>query len=196
MTRMLLVLAVVFSDPATALPGQEARPSERREVAGQWVLNDDLSDDLPLLPGEAIAVARASGAVRVQGRPSGGGADYRRSLRVRAALRQLLEGSERLTLADTGSRVVVTDMSGASLTVPLDGRKLELDDRGVRVEVTARWESPLLVLQRRYEDGTIVEDELVTFTEPRQLVSTTTIHNGRTGEPPVVMRRVYDPAGK
>src|SRR5687768_8145250 len=39
------------------------RPSEQLDLTGHWTLNPSMSDVLPLLPGESMTMARASGVV-------------------------------------------------------------------------------------------------------------------------------------
>ena len=67
---------------------QDQRPSEKLDVAGDWQVIESLSDELPLLPGEAMALARAAGSVRTGTAGRGfRGPDPQRVARVRTALR-------------------------------------------------------------------------------------------------------------
>ena len=64
---------------AAAIAIGEQAASNHLDFAGVWQLNQELSDAVPLLPGEAMAQARASGAIRTP-------ADLRRDRRWHALL--------------------------------------------------------------------------------------------------------------
>ena len=80
MARIWFVL-VVWMVCAFGVSAQDPqRPSPDLALAGEWHLNGDLSDEVPLLPGEAVALARASGILPAGTRPAGAtrGPDPRR----------------------------------------------------------------------------------------------------------------------
>jgi hypothetical protein len=169
-------------------------PSERLDLAGQWVLNDSLSEDLPLLPGEAMSLARASGVVPAGSAPARAthGPDPAQVTLVRNILRSALRASAQLKIVQNGQVLVFTDAEGRVLPVRPDGRETRHEHGGVRFSLVAHWKAPLLTVRRQYPDGTVLSDSYATFTEPRQLVATSTISNRRMAEQPVTIRRVYN----
>jgi hypothetical protein len=174
--------------------GQEQRPSERLDFAGEWRIVESLSDAVPLLPGEGMALARASGTVRTGPKATRAvrGPDLDVAARVRTVLRGALQAATRLTIQQSGRTLVVTDAVGRDTSIVADGREVRLEKDGVPFTLKARWKSPLLVVERRFEDGTTISDSYATFTDPRQLVATSTIHNSRMDERPVTLTRVYE----
>lgn len=179
------------------LGAQDQRPSDKLDVAGDWQVIESLSDELPLLPGEAMAHARAAGTVRT-GRPARGarGPDPQQVARVRTALRTALQASARLTIVRNGETLTLRDADGRVLPVVPDGQAVSLEADGLRFTLVARWKTPLLTVEREFEDGTTLSDSYATFTDPRQLVATSTIENSRMDEKPVTLTRVYAPVDR
>jgi hypothetical protein len=173
----------------------EQAASNHLDFAGGWQLNQELSDSVPLLPGEAMAQARASGAIRTPAdlRRASGGPDVQRVVFVRNRVRDALHAAAQLTVRRRGRTIAMTDSSGRTLNLELDGKPRPIEDDNLRFTLVARWDSPALVVERKFEDGMLVADSYLTFNDPRQLVVTTTISHSRMQEKPVVVRRVYDP---
>ena len=180
---------------AAAIAIGEQAASNHLDFAGVWQLNQELSDAVPLLPGEAMAQARASGAIRTPAdlRRVSGGPDVERAVFVRNRVRDALRAAAQLTVRRRGRTIEMTDSSGRTLNLELDGKPRQIEDDDLRFTVVARWDSPALVVERKFEDGMVVADSYLTFNDPRQLVVTTTISHSRMHENPVVLRRVYDP---
>jgi hypothetical protein len=179
-------------------PGaRDQRPSDKLDLAGDWQVIESLSDELPLLPGESMALARAAGTVRT-GRPVRGfrGPDPQRVASVRTALRTALQASARLTIVRNGETLTLRDADGRVRPVVPDGQEVSLEADGLRFTLVARWKAPLLTVEREFEDGTTVSDSYATFTDPRQLVATSTIQNSRMDEKPVTLTRVYAPVDR
>lgn len=192
MARSCSVLFVWMLCAFGASAQDPQRPSEQLDLRGDWQLNESLSDDLPLLPGEALAIARASGAVRTGKRVvRSGGPDPRRLSGVRQVLRGELAAA-RLKVAHAWPAVTLTYDDGGALSIVADGRKTALERDGVRFTMVAQWTPPLLTIDREYEDGTVLSETLASFDGPRQLVATTTIQNSRTQEGPITFRRVFE----
>ncbi len=170
------------------------RPSDKLDLAGHWAVNAGMSDPLPLLPGEAMSIARAAGVVRTGARPSraASGPDARLVSTVRSALRKSLRAMSELRIAQRGSTVIFTDADDQSLALVPGAREQALQHQELRVVVAATWEAPLFTVTREYADGTIVTDSYSSFTAPRQLVAISTISNRHMAEKPVVINRVYD----
>lgn len=182
---------------AGAFGAQDQRPSEKLDVAGDWQVIESLSDELPLLPGEAMALARAAGSVRTGTAGRGfRGPDPQRVARVRTALRTALQASSRLTIVRNGETLTLKDADGRVLPVVPNGREVNLEADGLRFTLVARWTTPLLTVEREFEDGTTVSDNYATFTDPRQLVATSTIQNSLMDEKPVTLTRVYAPVDR
>lgn len=170
-------------------------PSGKLDLEGRWVLNGAMSDALPLLPGEAMSLARAAGVVRTGGRPSRAvsGPDPRLVTSVRSALRGSLQAASQLTIVLEGRTITLTDAENQTITLIPNGKRQVIEHGGVRVTIAAAWREPLFTVTREYMDGTMVVDSYATFTAPRQLVLTSTINNKHMAEPPVSVNRVYDP---
>lgn len=197
MLRSLCHLLALVSLASGAAEAQApSYPAARPELIGTWELNESLSDDLPLLPGDAVAEARASGrlpsvSLRRRGRK---GLDLHQALRVRTAVRDAFDAAARLAVVHTADTFVVTDNRGESLSFVPDGASRATVTAGdVPFDVLARWETAALIVERRYPDGTVLTDRFATFAEPRQLAVTTTVVNPRIDEPAVTVLRVYDP---
>ena len=196
MARPCSVLFVWLLCAAAVSAQDPQQPSEQIDLRGEWRLNASLSDDVPLLPGEAMAIARASGAVRTGTRPARAsrGPEHRALVSVRQVLRAELAASH-LKVAHAGRTLTFTFGGADPLAFVADGRKFTLERDGVRFTVRAQWISPLLVIDREYEDGTTVSETFASFDDPRQLVATSTIQNERTQEPPITFTRVFEAAG-
>jgi hypothetical protein len=194
MTRSWSVLLVWLLGVAGPIAQAPQRPSEQLDVSGEWQLNESLSDDLPLLPGEALAVARASGTVRAGTRVarSARGPDPRRLSGVRQVLRSDL-AAEHLKIVRTGGSMTLTYRDGGTLSIVPDGRTIEAERNGIRFTVVAHWVPPLLTIERAYEDGTLLTETFATFDSPRQLVATSTIQNSHTQEA-ITFQRVFEAA--
>ena len=184
-TLLLPVVSVQLPQP----------PSGHLELAGHWTLNETMSDALPLLPGESMTLARAAGVVPAAGRRTrvSGGPDPGLVATVRNALRSGLHAAAKLKIVQAGRMVTLIDAEDRELSVVADGKQKQVEHRGVRLTAAARWESPLFTVTREYEDGTVVIDSYSTFSDPRQLVATSTISNRHMTEKPVIINRVYDP---
>ena len=196
MTQLCLSLyacAMVLSSVPVQLP---QRPSERPDLAGHWTLNEKMSDALPLLPGESMTLARGSGVVpSATGRRKriGGGPDPALVANVRNALREALHAAATLKILQNGRIVTLIDAEDRELSILADGKEKQVEHRGVRLTAAGRWEAPLFTIRREFEDGTVIVDSYSTFSDPRQLVATSTISNRHMTEKPVIINRVYDP---
>ena len=171
------------------------RPSEQLDLAGHWTLNEAMSDGLPLLPGESMTLARAAGVVPAAGRRNRAtaGPDPGLVATVRNALRDALQAAAKLKIVQNGRTVTLIDAEDRELSIVADGREKQLEHRGMRLTAAGRWEAPLFTVKREYEDGTVIVDSYSTFSNPRQLVATSTISNRHMTEKPVIINRVYDP---
>jgi hypothetical protein len=195
MTHSWLALAAGTLLLHAPLLQEPQRPSEKLDLAGHWVMNAAMSDALPLLPGEALSVARAAGVVRTGSSPSrpGNGPDPRLITSVRHVLRKALHAATSLKIAQRGRTLTLVDADNRTLSLVADGREQEVEQGGLWMTVAASWQAPLFTVRREFADGTVVTDSYSTFVEPRQLVAISTISNRHMAEKPVIINRVYDP---
>lgn len=195
MTQICLALCACAVLLSAAPVQQPQRPSEQLDLAGHWTLNEAMSDGLPLLPGESMTLARAAGVVPAAGRRSRvtAGADPGLVASIRNALRDALQAAAKLKIVQNGSTLTLIDAEDRELSIVADGREKQLEHRGIRLTAAGRWDAPLFTIRRQYEDGTVVIDSYSTFSDPRQLVATSTISNRHMTEKPVIINRVYDP---
>jgi hypothetical protein len=112
---------------------------------------------------------------------------------VRNALRDALTAAATLTIVQSGRTVTLIDAEDRELSIVADGKEKQVEHRGVRLTAAGRWEAPLFTITREYEDGTVIVDSYSTFSDPRQLVTISTISNRHMTEKPVIINRVYDP---
>lgn len=197
MARSWFVL-LVWVLSAIGLSAQDLQhPSRQLDLAGVWQVNESLSDEVPLLPGEAIALARAAGLVRTGTRRAGSvrGPDPLGATKVRNALRTAIDAAVQLRIAQTGRTVTLTDADGRTLSVVPDGRETRHEQGGVPFTIASHWKAPILTITREYEDGTTMTESFASFAGPRQLVATTTIHNRRIAGESITLRRVYEIVG-
>jgi hypothetical protein len=194
-SRLHLLLAAVVFLPLTSHARLLQQPSERPQLSGAWVLDEDASEEVPPLPGEMLGQARGAGLLPAVSprRKSRNGLDLHEVMRVRPALRALFDSATRLSFDEQPRLLVMTDAAGRSIRLA-PGRTTEIAVGDVIVELAAEWRPFAFVLERRYPDRTIVTESYATFADPRQLVVTSTIVNPRILEPAATLTRVYDPS--
>ena len=191
----LCLLLLIWVLPAIGLRAQHLQhPSEQLDLAGEWQVNESLSDEVPLLPGEAMALARASGLVRAGMLKTGPvrGPDPLGMTRVRNVLRSAIEAAVRLTIVQKGTALALTGSDGRTLSIVPDGRETRHEVDGVRYTIASHWKAPILTIAREFEDGTMMSETFASFDDPRQLVATTTIHHSRIVGDPITLTRVYE----
>jgi hypothetical protein len=116
--------------------------------------------------------------------------------RVREAIREAMEPASRLTIVRKEDSLIVTGGDGRSRTIRTDGKKTKEETAyGLKVETSARWEPPFLIVERRFDGGVRVTEQYSVLNEPRQLVIYSTIEtDGRKGDQALKTRRVFDAA--
>jgi len=195
---VIATVAAILTLPAAANTSQGAEPSTP-DLTGAWKYNADLSltpkdRSTPSNPG-----AGSSPGANPAGRASGGeGArpNPEHMAKMREALRNATEASERLTIVRKENAFVITDGDGRSWSFVPDGRKVKGETPvGLKVETTAWWEAPLLIVERRFDGGVSVTDQYTLLTDPRQLVIMSIVETDRMkGDQAIRVRRVYDVA--
>lgn len=180
------------------VPGGDARTGKAASLTGAWMLNKDLSDNPQNQKGdERAAGARGrSGGGRGFGRGGFGGAgrgggrsgsDPEQALRVRNAMRDLMNPSDRLTIVQTDSLIIISGSDGRTTWLSPDGQKVK--DESTKFERKTRWDGAKLVTEiTGLPSGKILETYAVD-PEQRQLHLTLQAEGTRR---PATINRVYD----
>jgi hypothetical protein len=183
-----------------AAPPVTARTDQPGSLTGSWILNKDLSDTPQNQTSdgrEAGAPGRRSRGGRGFGRGGfGGGAgrgggrsasDPEQAARVRSAMRDLMNPSDRLTIVQTDSMIIVTGSDGRTTRLSPDGKKVK--DESTRFEWKTRWDGAKLVTEiTGLPSGKILETYAVE-PEPRRLHLTIQVEDTRRS---ATINRVYD----
>ena len=154
------------------------------ELAGTWVLNQELSDEVPDRDG------------RRRGR-GGPGFNPERIARMREAMRGMLVAARRLTIEGDRDELVLTFGDGQVVRLITDGREhTSQAGAGAQVKRTARWRGETVeteaTLQVRRSLTVRQTYELQNGADGgRQLVITSRVEGGRRGGERE-NRRVYD----
>ena len=156
-------VCAVLVAAAVALPAAQTSSSSPA-IAGAWTLNHDLSDTPAArdrADGDRGGGARnggRGGSGRGGGRGGYGRGGYGRgagggpmapnpeqSARLRDAMRDLTEPSERLTIVTTEAMVVITSGEGRTTRLSLDGKKVKDENTGI--ERRTKWDGSKLVTE-------------------------------------------------
>lgn len=143
-------------------------------IVGAWTLNRDLSDTgADRIQGRGDArgggFPRGGGGGRGGGRggfgggfPGGGGfgggpngRDPQDAMRRTAALGDILNAPERLTITQTESMVIITAGDGRATRLSLDGKKIK--DESTNMERKTKWESGKLISEITGSGPKIIE---------------------------------------
>jgi hypothetical protein len=181
-------------------PCAQAQTDKAASLTGAWILNKDLSDH----PQDRTSDGREDGA---RGRRAGGGRGFGRggfgggagrgggrsapdpeqAARLRNAMRDLMNPSDRLTVVQTDSLIIITGSDGRTTRRSPDGKKVK--DDSTRFEWKTRWDGPKLVTEiTGLPSGKILETYAVD-PEQRQLHLTLQLEDTRR---PATINRVYD----
>ncbi len=191
--------AVLVLWPGMA-PRVNAQTDKPASLTGAWILNKDLSDNPQNQTGDGRedgARGRRSGGGRGFGRGGfGGGAgrgggrsgsDPEQAARVRNAMRDLMNPSDRLTIVQTDSLIIITGSDGRTTRLSPDGKKVK--DDSTKFEWKTRWDGAKLVTEiTGLPSGKILETYAVD-PEHRQLHLTLQVEDTRR---PATINRVYD----
>jgi hypothetical protein len=108
-------------------------------------------------------------------------------VRVRNAMRDLMTPSDRLTVVQTDSLIIITGADGRTTRLSPDGKKVK--DDSTRLEWKTRWDGAKLVAEiTGLPSGKILETYTVD-PEHRQLHLTLQLEDTRR---PATIHRVYD----
>jgi hypothetical protein len=111
-------------------------------------------------------------------------------VRVRDAMRDILEPAEHLTVTQTDSLVALTAPDGRTTRLAPDGSKIKDENTGV--ERRSRWEGGQLISEISGIGPGRMTQTFSVDREPRQLRIVVTIDRGR-GQPPRTVTSIYDP---
>jgi hypothetical protein len=206
LTLALLVAMLAPAPPATA--------ADKPSLAGAWTMNKEASDVLPPR-GDNDSGDRGDGGSH---RGNGGGRGYGGGhggfgggmgrggggmrgerpnpdevARMRAAMRDLTDPSDHLTITQTDSIIVITGADGRTTRLSPDGKKIKDENTGI--ERKTKWDGARLVSEI---SGLGPGKATQTFTidpESHQLRITVQMEgrSGRNGNaPPRTMAHVYD----
>ena len=156
----MLTLALLLAMLAPAPP---ATPADTASIAGAWTMNKEASDARPTR-GDNDSGDRANGGGRRGGggrgfgggrggfggggMGRGGGMGGERAnpddvARMRAAMRDLTDPSDHLTITQTDSMIVITGADGRTTRLSPDGKKIKDENTGV--ERKTKWDGAKLV---------------------------------------------------
>jgi hypothetical protein len=155
----MVTLALLLAMLAPAPP---ATTADRPSIAGGWTMNKEASDVLPPRGDNDSGDQGDGGGRRGNGGRGyggghggfgggmgrGGGMSGERQnpdeiARMRAAVRDLVDPSDHLTITQTDSMIVITGADGRTTRLSPDGKKIKDENTGV--ERKTRWDSAKLV---------------------------------------------------
>ena len=179
----------------------------RADVGGVWKLNTQLSTQ----PGVASAAEREAAVRRSpvggSGAPLGGtrgpaslGSGYtgrkpEEVARIREGNRLALLTYNTLTIAATDRTVSIADDSGRTRTLTTDNKTVKSEVGALAVETRAKWESSVLVVERKFEGGVkLTERYIITAVTaaPRRMTIDARLES--PGDRARTFQRVYEPA--
>jgi hypothetical protein len=175
----------------------QTQSAAKPNLAGQWKLNKDQSDDPRQKMQEAMA-ANGQGGGRGAGGEGGGG----RRGGGQGGAGAMMNDQAQLTILQTGTSVKVTSASGRVLAAyPEDQQAAKPssnggnpdDDTHTYPPPVAKWQGSQLVASMQGRRGGSTTRTYELSSDGKQLIVTTKMQNPRFTQP-VTFRLVYDPA--
>lgn len=131
---LLLAASLGWAGPAGAAASGAEQESEL-VLAGTWVLNEELSDEVQDRRGE-----RRRGGRRGSGGRGGPRPDPEQIARIQETVRGLVGAARRITIAGDAGEVVLTYGDGREVRLLPDGREHEgVAGSGTQITRTAQW---------------------------------------------------------
>jgi hypothetical protein len=174
-------------------------------LSGAWTLNHDASDHPPAHGGAGPDSGRGRrggggygggggrGGYRGGGggRPGGNGEgrDPEQMARIREALRDIMNPPEHLTIAQSGTMVILTAPDGRTTRLSTDGSKIK--DENTKVERKTRWDGARLVSEITGLPQGKITQTFAVDPEHHQLRVTVNAEGGRSGQTRT-FTQVYD----
>jgi hypothetical protein len=191
------------------IPQAQPTPPAPTAMSGEWSLNKDLSDANRSGAGGDQGGDRGSGqrggyggggrrgggfgGRGMRGGGGGGAAATPRNpddiARMRDAMRGVLEASERLTIVQTDSMVLVTGADGRTTRLSPDGKKIKDENTGV--ERKTKWDAGKLVSEISGLGPGKLTQTFAVDPESHQLRVTVVTEGGRSRQPRTITH-VYD----
>jgi len=202
-----MVLLAVFLAVSLAVQ-TPATPTTTASLAGAWTLNREQSDAAPDRGNRGGDEGRARGeggrrggygggrggfGGRGMGRGQmGGGAPVNPedSARMRDAMRDVMNPSDRLTIVQTESMVLITGADGRTTRLSPDGKKIKDENTGV--ERKTKWDSGKLVSEISGLGPGKMTQTFAVDPESHQLRVSVQMEGGRSRQPRTIAH-VYDP---
>lgn len=208
--RSLLSIGVLAA--AMVLPGpvaaQEKSSAAGASIAGAWTRNTELSDapmgrgpDGDSGGGRARGGGgrrgggfggRGSGRGGGMGRGGGGGAgrgNPEEMMRMRDAMRDVINPSDHLTITQSDTMIVLTGADGRTTRLSPDGKKIK--DDNTRVERKTKWDGGKLVSEINGLGQGQMTQTFSIDPESKQLRIAVTMEGGRSNQPRMITQ-VYD----
>jgi hypothetical protein len=189
-----------------------AQATEKPTIAGAWTLNKEASDATTTRDsgdqGDDRAGGggnRGSGRGGGYGHRGGGGGGFGRMggggggggranpedvARMRDAMRDLTNPSDRLTITQTDSMIVITSADGRTMRLSPDGKKIK--DENTKIERKTKWDGPRLLSEINGLGPGKMTQSFSVDPERHQLHVVLQIERGRSGQPRTITH-VYDP---
>lgn len=205
--RCFLLLSLAFSASLViAYPRASLAQSARPDLAGSWVLNRELSDDLEAFEREAdhgVPKALGSGGrvtVGVRPRqPVWGGGEFGRPRGFdpevqREAVAILSHPAERLSVILNADTVSLALADRAPYALIVDGKKARRAWRdGLQTEIRASWKDGQLRVERKQENQLKITESYTLDPESQRLVVITTAEEAIPRK--LEVRYVYERVG-
>jgi hypothetical protein len=193
-----------------ALALQAAPPAKDAPIAGVWTLNKDLSD--------AARPADRSQGDDPSGRRGGTGGGYgggrrrggfgggyggrgggvgnapqrspEETARMRDAMRDVLDPSDRLTIVQTESMILITGADGRTTRLSADGKKIK--DESTGVERKTKWDAGKLVSEISGLGPAKMTQTFSVDSDTHQLRVSVQVEGGGRSRPARTITHVYD----
>lgn len=202
------LLAAVGTLLATWLAAEGRAQTDRPSIAGAWTLNKNLSDQ-PVDRGNRDGGDRGQrGGGNFGGRRRGGfggggfgggggrggygggqAMDPEVQARLRAAMRDITNPPDHLTIAETDSTIILTGPDGRTTRLSADGKKIKDDNTGI--ERKTKWDAGRLVSEISGPAGMKATETYALNADLHQLRLTTQIEGVRGGQARTITH-VYD----
>ena len=185
-----------------------AAPTAAASLVGAWTLNKELSDAVPARGDRGGDDGRARGEGGRRGGYGGGGRggfggrgmgrgqrggeapiNPEDSARMRDAMRDVMEPSDRLTVVQTESMVLITGADGRTTRLSPDGRKIKDENTGV--ERKTKWDGGKLVSEISGLGPGKMTQTFAVDSESHQLRVSVQMEGGRSRQPRTITH-VYD----
>ena len=194
---LALLLAPLGNASAAKVSAPQTQSAAKPNLAGQWKLNKDQSDD-PRQKMQEAKAANGQGGGRGAGGEGGGG----RRGGGQGGAGAMMNDQAQLTILQTGTSVKVTSASGRVLAAyPEDQQAAKPssnggnpdDDTHTYPPPVAKWQGSQLVASMQGRRGGSTTRTYELSSDGKQLIVTTKMQNPRFTQP-VTFRLVYDPA--